>query len=233
MAGNKLDAEADVLYYTGDDGCQYTFRPAAGSTVTLLRPTLTETAMTYTGGFGTDGVTTKGGDVTLTLTEGKNIVKISKDGADTYQVITVKKAGVVITNKTDPTRDILPGDTVTVQLTGVYHPANTMANLYSLFAYVSYTDPGSSATVTGDKYFYQRHLFDRADGDSCRTVLCNAKTLYLADREEFGSLPVHFVSLLFTTEDSARCAQVLSAYLGEGEAKPADFTRGLYTRGVL
>ena len=170
VAGNKLDAEADVLYYTGDDGCQYTFRPAAGSTVTLLRPTLTETAMTYTGGFGTDGVTTKGGDVTLTLTEGKNIVKISKDGADTYQVITVKKAGVVITNKTDPTRDILPGDTVTVQLTGVYHPANTMANLYSLYAYVSYTDPGSGDTVTGDKYFYQRHLFDRADGDSCRTV---------------------------------------------------------------
>lgn len=34
--------------------------------------------MTYTGGFGTDGVTTKGGDVTLTLTEGKNIVKISQ-----------------------------------------------------------------------------------------------------------------------------------------------------------
>ena len=48
--------------------------------------------------------------------------------------------------------------------------ANTMANLYSLYAYVSYTDPGSGDTVTGDKYFYQRHLFDRADGDSCRTV---------------------------------------------------------------
>ena len=170
VAGNKLDAEADVLYYTGDNGCQYTFRPAAGSTVTLLRPTLTETAMTYTGGFGTDGVTTKGGDVTLTLTEGKNIVKISKDGADTYQVITAKKAGVVITNKTDPTRDILPGDTVTVQLTGVYHPANTMANLYNLYAYVSYTDPGSDDTVTGYKGLFQRHLFDRADGNDCRTV---------------------------------------------------------------
>ena len=170
VAGNKLDAEADVLYYTNDSGCQYTFQPASGSTVTLLRPTLTETAMTYTGGFGTDGVTTKGGDVTLTLTEGKNIVKISKDGADTYQVITVKKAGVVITNKTDPTRDILPGDTVTVQLTGVYHPANTMANLYNLYAYASYTDPGSNDTVTGYKNLFQRHLFDRADGDSCRTV---------------------------------------------------------------
>ena len=170
VAGNKLDAEADVLYYTDDSGCQYTFQPAAGSTVTLLRPTLTETAMTYTGGFGTDGVTTKGGDVTLTLTEGKNIVKISKDGSDTYQVITVTKAGVVITNKTDPTRDILPGDTVTVQLTGVYHPANTMANLYNLYAYASYTDPGSNDTVTGYKNLFQRHLFDRADGNDCRTV---------------------------------------------------------------
>ena len=170
VAGNKLDAEADVLYYTDDSGCQYTFQPASGSTVTLLRPTLTETAMTYTGGFGTDGVTTKGGDVTLTLTEGKNIVKISKDGADTYQVITAKKAGVVITNKTDPTRDILPGDTVTVQLTGVYHPANTMANLYNLYAYASYTDPGSNDTVTGYKDLFQRHLFDRADGNDCRTV---------------------------------------------------------------
>ena len=92
---------------------------------------------------------------------------------DTYQVITAKKAGVVITNKTDPTRDILPGDTVTVQLTGVYHPANTMANLYNLYAYVSYTDPGSDDTVTGYKNFSQRHLFDRADGDSCRTVEVN------------------------------------------------------------
>ena len=71
------------------------------------------------------------------------------------------------------------------------------------------------------------------DGDSCRTVLCNAKTLYLADRQEFHSLRVHFASLLFTTEDTARCAQVIDAYFGEGDAKPADFTRGLYTRGVL
>ena len=182
VAGNKLDAEADVLYYTDDSGCQYTFQPAAGSTVTLLRPTLTETAMTYTGGFGTDGVTTKGGDVTLTLTEGKNIVKISKDGADTYQVITAKKAGVVITNKTDPTRDILPGDTVTVQLTGVYHPANTMANLYNLYAYASYTDPGSNDTVTGYKNLFQRHLFDRADGDSCRTVEVKIPANWDADK---------------------------------------------------
>ena len=67
-----------MLYYTDDSGCQYTFQPASGSTVTLLRPTLTETAMTYTGGFGTDGVTTKGGDVTLTLTEAKTSSKSAR-----------------------------------------------------------------------------------------------------------------------------------------------------------
>ena len=71
------------------------------------------------------------------------------------------------------------------------------------------------------------------DGDSCRTVLCNAKTLYLADKEEFHTLPIHFATLSFTTEDAAQCAAVLCAYLGEGDAKPADFTRGLTTRGVL
>ena len=57
-----------------------------------------------------------------------------------------------------------------MQLTGVYHPANTMANLYNLYAYVSYTDPGSDDTVTGYKGLFQRHLFDRADGNDCRTV---------------------------------------------------------------
>ncbi|MEE0562951.1 MAG: bacterial Ig-like domain-containing protein, partial [Oscillospiraceae bacterium] len=41
---------------------------------------------------------------------------------------------------------------------------------YNLYAYVSYTDPGSDDTVTGYKNLFQRHLFDRADGNDCRTV---------------------------------------------------------------
>ena len=170
VAGNKLDAESDVLYYTEGSSCTYSFTPETGSIVTLLRPTLTDTAMTYTGGFGTDGVAVDGSRITLTLTEGKNIVRISKGGADTYQVITVKKAGAVIENKTNPGGEILPGDTVSVRLTGVYHPANWMANLQSLYAFVSYTDPGSGDTVTGYKNLAQRQTFDTADGDSCRTV---------------------------------------------------------------
>ena len=172
LAGSNLDAEADVLYYLkGTDGAKYTFTPADGSTVTLLRPTLTSTAMTYSGGFTSTGVSTAAdGKVTLTLTEGKNIVKISKDGADTYQVVTAKKAGLVLTNLTHEGEDFQPGDTVKVQLTGVYSPANYMANLQSLYTQVVYKEPFKNSKVYGTKLSsYDRYLFDAPTGDQART----------------------------------------------------------------
>lgn len=172
LAGSNLDAEADVLYYLkGTDGAKYTFTPAEGSTVTLLRPTLTSTAMTYSGGFTSTGVSTAAdGKVTLTLTEGKNIVKISKDGADTYQVVTAKKAGLVLTNLTHEGEDFQPGDTVKVQLTGVYSPANYMANLQSLYTQVVYKEPVKNSKVYGTKLSsYDRYLFDAPTGDQART----------------------------------------------------------------
>lgn len=172
LAGSNLDAEADVLYYLdGEDGAKYTFTPAEGSTVTLLRPTLTATAMTYSGGFTSTGVSTAAdGKVTLTLTEGKNIVKISKDGADTYQVVTAKKAGLVLTNLTHAGEDPQPGDTVKVQLTGIYSPANYMANLQNLYTQVVYKEPVKNSEVCGAKLSsYARYLFDAPTGDQART----------------------------------------------------------------
>ena len=172
LAGSNLDAEADVLYYLdGEDGARYTFTPADGSTVTLLRPTLTATAMTYSGGFTSTGVSTAAdGKVTLTLTEGKNIVKISKDGADTYQVVAAKKAGLVLTNMTHAGEDPQPGDTVKVQLTGVYSPANYMANLQNLYTQVVYKEPVKNSKVYGTKLSsYDRYLFDAPTGDQART----------------------------------------------------------------
>lgn len=172
LAGSNLDAEADVLYYLdGEDGAKYTFTPTDGSTVTLLRPTLTATAMTYSGGFTSTGVSTAAdGKVTLTLTEGKNIVKISKDGADTYQVVAAKKAGLVLTNMTHAGEDPQPGDTVKVQLTGVYSPANYMVNLQNLYTQVVYKEPVKNSKVYGTKLSsYDRYLFDAPTGDQART----------------------------------------------------------------
>ncbi len=170
VSGNNLDAEEDVLYYTDEDGCTFSFTPESGSTVTLLRPTVTDTVMTYNGTFSNDGVSAKDGVVTLTLTEGKNIVRISKDGADTYQVITVKKAGVTIKNISDPDSDINPGDTVQITLSGIYAPANWMSYLYNFYTTVSYNDPGSNTSVVSNSISSSnRYLFDSSTGDTCRT----------------------------------------------------------------
>ena len=170
-AGANLDAELDVLYYVGDAGYDYTFTPAAGSTVTLLRPTLSETAMTYSGGFGTTGVTVnEDGSVTLNMTEGKNIVKVTNaSGSASYQVVTVKKAAYTVENVTNPGLSIVPGNTVKIVLDEVYAPANYMAYLYNFYNQVTYTKPGGT-TLTGTKLSSgNRYQFDGASGDTCRT----------------------------------------------------------------
>lgn len=169
-AGTDLDGELDVLYYTGADGYSYTFTPESGSTVTLLRPTLSETAMTYSSEFSTDGVTVnEDGTVTLTFTEGKNIVKVTKNGQDTYQVVTAKPAETTINNLTNPGMPIQPGDQVEVVLDQVYNPVNQTAYLYNFYCQISYTDPGTKETVSSGKLSStSRHLFDSTA--SARTV---------------------------------------------------------------
>lgn len=67
----------------------------------------------------------------------------------------------------------------------------------------------------------------------CRNEIENAKTLYLADKPDFRALGLFYGRLRFTTESPAQCAAVLKQYLGLSAAEPpADFTRGLFYRGV-
>lgn len=169
-AGTSLDAETDVLYYSGDAGRTYTFKPASGSDVTLLRPTLGSDAVSYTGGFTKTGVEAgTDGSVTLTLKKGRNIVKVSDASGDSYQVITVKDASAEITNVTHPNETIHPGDQVKVQLNGIYHPQNYMAYLNNFYAVIGYTDPGSNSKVKGTQV-YNRHDFENDSGAAARTI---------------------------------------------------------------
>lgn len=64
-----------------------------------------------------------------------------------------------------------------------------------------------------------------------RTELQNCKPLYLGDRDDWKRLGLRYARLRFTTESPQECTQILRAYLSGGEA-PADFTRGLFDRGV-
>ncbi len=66
-----------------------------------------------------------------------------------------------------------------------------------------------------------------------RFELLNAKTLFLADRQEtYQQIGLWAQRLCFTTEDAATCRAIVARYQGSGEAAPADPTRGLYYRRV-
>ena len=64
-----------------------------------------------------------------------------------------------------------------------------------------------------------------------RTEIQNSRPLWLADRSDWKRLGLSFARLRFTTETPAECAGILQAYRSGG-APPAQFTRGLYERGV-
>lgn len=66
----------------------------------------------------------------------------------------------------------------------------------------------------------------------CRNELFNAKTLWLADKDDWKRAGLRYARLAFLREDAKTCTRVLRAYrTGEGDG-PEGFTRGLYYRGV-
>ena len=64
-----------------------------------------------------------------------------------------------------------------------------------------------------------------------RTEIQNSRVLWLADRPDYRHLGLAYARLRFTTETPEECSDVCRRYLG-GAAAPAEFTRGLYQRGV-
>ncbi|MBR4086684.1 MAG: DUF3656 domain-containing protein, partial [Clostridia bacterium] len=75
--------------------------------------------------------------------------------------------------------------------------------------------------------------FPIACGYDCGNVLFNATPLFLADRNrEWKEANIAFGRLLFTDESPQEITRIIDAYEKGGEP-PADYTRGLYYRGVL
>ena len=163
--GHNLDAELDVLYYLSDQpGAKYVFTPEVGTTVTLLRPQVSATEMTFSGNFGTEGVSENSGTYTLTLPEGRNIVRIAKGSDVTYQVITARKVAATITNQTDPGAPFEPGDQVRVVFDTLYHPVNKLAAIYNFSASARYTtESGTAANGAGNQYTF-------ASTANCQTI---------------------------------------------------------------
>ena len=66
----------------------------------------------------------------------------------------------------------------------------------------------------------------------CRNEIQNSKPLFLADRPDYRRCGLAYARLRFTTESAEECLAVLRRYRGETDWVPADYTRGLFYRGV-
>ena len=134
-AQKALDAEHDILFYLGDAGAAYSFKPEEGCTVTVARSTVTD-KMTFNG-FTDSGVTVAAdGTVTVTgLTTGRHILCVEKDGVKTYQVVTARGVSY---DFLDADGKVLPagtefkaGDKVTVQFHGLISPKEKISGAYN------------------------------------------------------------------------------------------------------
>ncbi len=160
LAGDALDAELDIIYFIGESG-EYTFTPGTeGCTVSVANPTVKET-MSFS---GFDTVTANSdGSFTVPLKEGRNIVKLEKDGKAEYQVISAKAVTAVI-NDGNP---VHPGDAINIKFSTLYHPSNKLAGVYNMSAVAIYTDvdgyEGKLIGATSAQYNF-------ASTEKCQTV---------------------------------------------------------------
>lgn len=158
-AGMYVDAEHDVFYFLdSEDGYPYTFSAEGAKSVTVAYPVIGENSATYNG-FGSEGVTDNGdGTFTVLLRQGRQIVSIADaNGNAAYQVLTAKACHREITNETNPGSTIFrPGDKVKIQYSGLHHPANKLAGIYNMSAYVTYngTPNGTSLILGSNQYTF-------------------------------------------------------------------------------
>ena len=149
----NVDAEFDVLYYLDtEDGFDYTFTPEGVASVTLARPEFAGRSAVYTG-FSAEGVTDNtDGSYTLHLTQGRNIVCLTNAaGQSVYQVITAKPCHRDILVGGESVNTVKPGDEVTVQYSGLYHPAGKLAGIHNFSAFLDYKKVTEDITVTKGK----------------------------------------------------------------------------------
>lgn len=157
VAGINVDAEHDVFYYLDtEEGYRYTFAPENAEQITVAYPRIGDEMATYDG-FSSEGVTRNAdGTWTILLRHGRQIVKMTdKEGNAAYQVMRGRKCHREIVNATRPGSKIYqPGDKVKIQYSGLFHPANKLAGIYNMSAYVTYNGiPNGTSLILGKNQY--------------------------------------------------------------------------------
>ena len=193
VTGDRLDAQLDVLYYeAGTDGAEYTFTPESGVSVSVLRPEIIDNKLTYDGFSAKDITRNSDGSYTVAgLTEGPNIVKVTKNGVSTYQVIRAKEVAVSYKYKdadgNEITADELTaGDSIEISYgersedgkrsyNGLYNPASKLAGVYNMDAAICFFD------TTGTEYVGKLNQYMFASTPTSQTITVTIPTYFAGD----------------------------------------------------
>ena len=158
-----LDTEHDILFYVGNTGAEYSFKPETGCTVTVARSTV-GSAMTF-GGFTSNGVEkAEDGTITITgLTTGAHILKVEKDGKAAYQVIRTREVSYKLTHSdgTEVTAEnpAQPGETITVQFSKLIDPVGKLSGVYNSKYGFRYTDEAGTTIKIASTSGYGEYFF--------------------------------------------------------------------------
>lgn len=158
LAGTAYDADFDVFYFVDTtDSYAYTFHPTGVQSVKVAYPTLGTNAATYNG-FGTEGVTYNSttGDYTIEVRFGRQIVQLTNAGGQSeYQVLVGKPVHIEATAAgREQTGSFQPGDKITVQLSGLFHPANKLAGIHNFNASTIYEHDGAELKSASNQYTF-------------------------------------------------------------------------------
>ena len=139
-----VDADFDVIYFAEETGT-YHFTPAtSGVTVSVANPTVGDyddcNSMSFSG-FQTL-TANEDGSYDVPLTDGRNILKLEKDGKANYQVLNAKKTNITVNGM--PLEDcvVCAGDQVSVKFDTLFNPLNRNQYINSDVAPMYYTLSG-------------------------------------------------------------------------------------------
>ena len=136
-AGDALDSELDPIYFLGEKG-EYTFIPGTeGVTVSVANPAIQGGVLSFSG--FTALTANEDGSYTVPLTNGRNLVKVEKDGAAEYQVITAKQITATVNGQSLEDVVVAPGEEVSVVFDTIFNPVTRM-RYYNTDAGVVYTE---------------------------------------------------------------------------------------------
>ncbi|MBQ8264824.1 MAG: S-layer homology domain-containing protein, partial [Oscillospiraceae bacterium] len=204
-AGSAIDSEHDVIYFVGSSGA-YSFTPGTeGVTVSVANPTIADNVLGFSG--FTVLAAEEDGSYNVPLTNGRNIVRIEKDGKAEYQVITAKSVKVSVNGQSLDEVVVAPGSKISVKFDTLYNPVNRMA-LYNSAAATVYSGISGWDGKTAGGYRGGVGYYFFASSDFCQTVdhFNSAGT----DGSSYGNNAISWGDLLTVPEDFSEAEFTLS-----------------------